>query len=155
MPNVALVARSPGTRQPTIPDEPWERALPILRAKIGNGGFIAKEIAAKVGVSPAAVSQWLSDKSRPNQTNLIRCLQAIGEDPAEVIPELVPLQRAEGRSPIDDALLQLVYDNPLKATAYVMAAQEQKALTVAESTSSYEVIRRIRIAVGEDVERRR
>jgi transcriptional regulator with XRE-family HTH domain len=100
-----------------------------LERKVGpKKQFSVKSVAEAVGVSSPSVSTWVNDKSRPNQTNLQACLRFIGEDPAEVAPEL--FGGASGLEPSygawEEAALKLSLSNPLKATAYIMASQDLK-----------------------------
>jgi len=75
--------------QPTIDDAVWDRALRLLRARVGAGKEMTqKGLADRIGVKPPSVSGWFNRKQKPTVPNLIDALRAIGEDPVRVLPEL-------------------------------------------------------------------
>lgn len=76
--------------KPTISKEVWDRVRPRLNEKVGRKKQIqVQALAQRLGVSAPAVSQWLSGKNRPDLSNLVQALRAVGLDPSAEIPDLL------------------------------------------------------------------
>lgn len=129
------MAKTPGTRRPTLPDDVWARVEPLLVANIGLGRkFMVKDVAVALGLSSPSVSTWINGGGRPNLENLIRCLSFIGANPVELLPEYLgpnlepwrAIAVADGEDP-EDPNVREVY-----ATAYQGAVGATSAYAKSE-----------------------
>jgi transcriptional regulator with XRE-family HTH domain len=76
--------------KPTIPKEVWDRVRPKLKDRVGRGKPMqVQKLADSLGLTAPAVSQWLSGKNRPDLSNLVQALRAVGLDPSAEIPDLL------------------------------------------------------------------
>lgn len=78
-----------------------------LRQILGTKGVSGAELARRVKVSPNTVSGWTTGSSAPDHKHLIRIIQALDADPAELLRDDGASTPSPLASPSDQLILRL------------------------------------------------
>lgn len=73
------------------------RFADLLKSIRQHKGVQQQELAEKVGVSPATVSDWEHGRKKPRYTNLVKVANVLEADPVELVIALLQDSRSARR----------------------------------------------------------